>query len=320
VLVYRFAVSVVDGGSSGPVGRLVTVRIPRGAGIGRIGDLLDAAGVVSNGQAWALRVRISGDGGRLLPGRYRLHRNEHYSSIIAALRAGPPPPPVVRLAIPEGLRATEIARRAARVGISARAYLAAVAAAHPPAGYRATGHERLGLEGFLFPATYDLTRPARARALVAAQLQAFRREVSVVDESYARRHGLTPYDVLIIASLIQRETAYAPDRRKIAAVIYNRLRLDMPLGIDASLQYAVGSWRPLRARDLEIASPYNSRRHRGLPPTPISNPGLAAIEAAAHPANVPYLYYVAIPHDPRLRSYFTTSYAAFLAFQRRHPA
>ena len=92
--------------------------------------------------------------------------------------------------------------------------------------------------------------------------------------------------MLIIASMIEREAAFPADRAKIAAVIYNRLRANMPLGIDATIQYSVGSWRALTARDLRIKGGYNTRTHRGLPPTPICNPGLASLQAAAHPAKV----------------------------------
>jgi uncharacterized YceG family protein len=155
---------------------------------------------------------------------------------------------------------------------------------------------------------------------VAEQLQAFTRATSGVDYRYAARHGLTRYDVLIIASMIEREAAYPADRAKIAAVIYNRLHANMPLGIDATIQYRVGSWRVLTARDLRVRGAYNTRTHRGLPPTPISNPGLASLRAAAHPAKVPYLYYVAIPGDSKRRHHFSRTFADFEHFQQTHPA
>jgi cell division protein YceG involved in septum cleavage len=94
----------------------------------------------------------------------------------------------------------------------------------------------------------------------------------------------------------------------------------MPLGIDATIQYSVGSWRALNARDLRIKGGYNTRTHRGLPPTPIANPGLASLKAAAKPAKVNYLYYVAIPGDPKRRHHFSKTYADFRHFQETHPA
>ena len=108
--------------------------------------------------------------------------------------------------------------------------------------------------------------------------------------------------------------------RSIEKIIYNRLRQRIPLGIDATLQYRLGSWRPLTALGLKLRGPYNTRTSLGLPPTPICNPGIASLQAAAQPAKVDYLYYVAIPRDPQRRHFFTKSYAAFLAFQRKHPA
>jgi len=113
---------------------------------------------------------------------------------------------------------------------------------------------------------------------------------------YARSKNLTVYDVLIIASMIEREAGVPKDRPLIAAVIYNRLKRGIPLGIDATTRYEFNNWtRPLRASQLASRSPYNTRRHAGLPPTPIGNPGLAAIRAAARPARVGYLYYVVKP-------------------------
>jgi UPF0755 protein len=236
--------------------------------------------------------------------------------------ASTPPPPThvetVKLVVPEGFAIRDIARRTPTIGISPKTYRAAVAAARPPAGYKATGKERLGMEGFLFPATYELAKPASARLLVAEQLEAFVRRTSGVDFAYAKRHGLTRYDVLIIASMIEREAAAPVDRRKIAAVIYNRLKRNDVLGIDATVQYAAGSWGPITKHALASRSPYNTRRFKGLPPTPICNPGLASIQAAAHPAKVPYLYYVAIPGDAQRRHFFTASFDAFNAYVQKH--
>jgi uncharacterized YceG family protein len=153
------------------------------------------------------------------------------------------------------------------------------------------------LEGFLFPDTYELaTRAATAKALVNDQLKTFKREFAKVDLSRAKRRNLSRYDVLIIASMIEREALVPKDRRLISAVIYNRLKRGMPLGIDATLRYRLDNWsRPLKQSELNTNSEYNTRKVQGLPPTPIGNPGLAAIQAAANPANVGYLYYVVKP-------------------------
>ncbi|MDX6537332.1 MAG: hypothetical protein QOD37_1673 [Gaiellales bacterium] len=312
---------VLFGGPSGPPGAPVSVTIPEGASVEHIGDILDTAGVVGNGRRWALNVRLHGDGGGLRAGTYTLRQNERYGIILTTLKAGPTAAPTVRLTIPEGHALRDIASDdAPRAGISPAAYRRAAHAAKLPAGFRATGKEKLTVEGFLFPATYQLARPVSATRLVQQQLTAFRRASARVDFRSAARKNLTRYDVLIIASMIEREAAYPADRAKIAAVIYNRLHAGMPLGIDATIQYRVGSWRVLNARDLRVTGGYNTRTHRGLPPTPICNPGLASLRAAAHPAAVPYLYYVAIPGDPKRRHHFSKTFADFQHFQETHPA
>jgi UPF0755 protein len=303
--------------TAGSVGPAVTVTIPYGTSIDRIGQILASARIVGSADEFVLRVY--GDTG-LKAGTYQLRENESYDAVIAALHHGPPPAPVKKLVIPEGFAIRDIARVTNRVGISQAAYLSALSKAVAPAGFLTGTEHAASLEGFLFPATYDVAQPADAVTLVHQQLVAFDAAFASVDTRYPARHHLTRYDVLKIASLVEREAAYPPDRAKIARVIYNRLHRHMVLGIDAEIQYAVGAWRPLTGPDLTIASPYNSRIHRGLPPTPISNPGLASIDAAAHPATGDWLYYVAIPHDRLRRSYFTNNYQDFLRFQAEHPA
>ncbi len=147
------------------------------------------------------------------------------------------------------------------------------------------------------------------------QLAFFRRQWRSVDLRYARSKNLTPYDVLIIASMIEKETVAPEERRLVSAVIYNRLRNGMPLGIDATIRYGrnVPGTEPLKQSDLDSDSPYNSRRRLGLPPTPISNPGLASIRAAAKPARVDYLFFVRKPDE--VHHFFTASEAEF--FQKK---
>src|SRR5205085_7663580 len=152
------------------------------------------------------------------------------------------------------------------------------------------------LEGFLFPSTYQVRKGGPVSELVTKQLQAFRKNFATVNLGYARTKKLTPYDVLIIASMIEREAQVAKDRPLIASVIYNRLKQGIPLGIDATIRYRLDNWtRPLRVSELQADGPYNTRTHQGLPPTPIGNPGMASIRAAAHPAKTQYLFFVVKP-------------------------
>jgi uncharacterized YceG family protein len=236
------------------------------------------------------------------------------------------PQPLARLRIifPEGFTIAEMADRVAAVrqiaiarrGVTPRltraGYLRAVEAASAPSRFR-TDMTRDSLEGLLFPASYEFTQRTTARELVADQLRAFRQRFRSVDLSYARSKNLTPYDVLIIASMIEKETAVPRERRLVSAVIYNRLRNRMPLGIDATIRYGldIPGTESLTKEALRSGSLYNTRLRTGLPPTPIANPGLASIRAAADPARaVDYLYYVRKPKS--LAHYFTASESDFL--------
>jgi uncharacterized YceG family protein len=132
-----------------------------------------------------------------------------------------------------------------------------------------------------------------------------------VDLRYARSKNLTPYDVLIIASMIEKEAVAPAERKLVAAVIYNRLHNRMPLGIDATIRYGrnVPGTEPLKQSDIHSNNPYNTRNRLGLPPTPISNPGLASMRAAARPARVDYLYFVRKPDG--IHHFFTASESEF---------
>jgi uncharacterized YceG family protein len=177
---------------------------------------------------------------------------------------------------------------------------------------------RAKLEGFLFPATYDFVKTTTSKQLVGAQLKAFCANWSTVDLAYAKSKNLTPYDVLIIASMVEKEAVAPAERPLVAAVIYNRLHLQMPLQIDATLRYGlhIPPTRSITESELASTSPYNTRHTLGLPPTPIANPGLASIKAAAHPAKVDYLYYVRKPD--KVHHFFTASGAEFQRYECAH--
>jgi UPF0755 protein len=249
-------------------------------------------------------------------------------------KATPPPattavvrPKPFRIIFPEGFtreqmaeRVTAVAgiarrKRGKRVRLRARTYVAATAGPRREPGF---GSRALPLEGFLFPATYDFTARTTSAQLVAAQLQAFRGNWSKLDLRYASSKNLTPYDVLTIASMVEKETLSPDERQLVAAVIYNRLREDMPLGIDATLRYGlhIPPTESIRESQLDDPTPYNTRKHLGLPPTPIANPGLASLQAAAHPANVDYLYFVRKPD--KKHHFFTASFAEFEHYKATH--
>jgi UPF0755 protein len=193
----------------------------------------------------------------------------------------------------EAVREIAIDKRGVTPRLTRTGYLGASARAKPPVEFRKDLAGRT-IEGFLFPSTYEFSQYTPSAKLVRDQLATFRRQWSKVDLRYAKSKNLTPYDVLIIASMIEKETVAPEERRLVAAVIYNRLRGGMALGIDATIRYGrnVPGTEPLKQSDLESDDPYNTRRRLGLPPTPISNPGLASMRAAANPARVDYLFFV----------------------------
>jgi UPF0755 protein len=231
-----------------------------------------------------------------------------------------PPPKPFRIIFPEGFTRTDMAHRVSvvasiaeqkshkHVRLTARGYL------HwsEPRAIDGFGPKKLRLEGFLFPATYDFLRNTTSRQLVQDQLDAFATNWHKVNLSYARKKNLTPYDVLIIASMVERETLAPDERPLVAAVIYNRLHAHMPLGIDATIRYGlhIPGTEPLHESQLNSDNSYNTRKFAGLPPTPIGNPGLASMQAAAHPARVDYLYFVRKPD--KQHHYFTASFQDFV--------
>ena len=273
-----------------------------------------------------MRRRIAAVAGLLVAGIVVLvvvQMSSHGSS-----SAAPTTPAIVlakpfRVIFPEGFNREEMAQRVQvvaqiaehkrnrkKVRLSKRTYLAA-SGQRVLAGF---GAKKRPIEGFLFPATYDFLPATTSVQLVHQQLKAFADNWSKVDLSYAKKKQLTPYDVLIIASLVEKEALVPDERPKIARVIYNRLHARMNLGIDATTRYGlhVPGTKSLTQSDLESSNPYNTRNPNivGLPPTPIANPGLASMQAAAHPTPGDWLYFV---RKPDLQHhYFTANYNDFI--------
>jgi UPF0755 protein len=205
----------------------------------------------------------------------------------------------------EGLRSDEIGRRLEQLDLaSSDEFLTLVR--HPDSSLLPSSLQVVGetLEGYLFPSTYEWDRKAGLVALVRAMLREFDARVDARLRAKLAQRGLTLHEGLVLASIVERETARADERPVVASVYENRLKSDMPLQADPTVQYAVASldpdaglrlglWRPLSAADLETDSPFNTYRHSGLPPAPICNPGLDSIEAVAEPAETSYLYFVA---------------------------
>jgi uncharacterized YceG family protein len=241
----------------------------------------------------------------------------------------PPAPKPFRIIFPEGFTRAQMADRVAAVGkiaerkshkqvkLSSKAYLAASRTITVPC---VTPHRWTGakVEGFLFPATYDFLATTTSKQLVHDQIVAFCDNWSQLSLTYSKSKNLTAYDVITIASMVERETQAASERPLVAAVIYNRLHMQMALGIDATLRYGlhIAPTQSILESQLQNPTPYNTRLHTGLPPTAIANPGLASLKAAAQPARVDYLYFVRKPD--KVHNFFTASASAFQQYECAH--
>jgi len=322
VLVVVLLVAVVAGSlwaysSPDAVGPKVNVTIPKGSSLSEIAALLADKGVVEHARLFVYSVKRDGYEDDLKPGTYTLHVNEPYDRLVTSLLAGGKPP-TIAVTIPEGLTIEE---QAARIGQAVPRFDVAgyrrIAEKDPPP-VDVEGYKRgTTLEGLLFPATYEVRPTVKPRAFIDLQLEALRANLDTVDMTRARAANLTEYDVLIIASLVEGEARVAEERKLVAAVIWNRLREGMLLQIDAAIQYALGERKEsLLYKDYQIESPYNVYKYAGLTPTPIDSPGLAAMQAAADPARVDYLYYVARA-DGSGRHYWSSDYDQFLRDKER---
>lgn len=278
------------GGARQP--QCVTVTIPRGATFDEAVDSLLTARVISSTGPFRVYARSRGLAGSLKSGVYQLPEGAGWPHIVAALSSGRGVE--MRFTIREGLTAAEVADVAERVlRIPRDSFLAATRdrtalqeVSLDPAGTT--------LEGYLFPTTYTVPVGLGARDLTRVMAREFE---SRWKSSWDRRLdslGMTRHELVTLASIIEAEVRYAPDREFVSAVYHNRLKKKMALQADPTVLYAHGRRLPrVWERHLQIRSPYNTYIHRGLPPGPIGQPGTASLEAALYPKAVGYLYFVA---------------------------
>ena len=287
-LAWRHETRVVKLPAGTPPVKLV---VPPGSSAGAIGRKLETLGLVRHPLLFVALVRARGVGGQLKAGEYALEGPLSLEDMVGALARGE----VVRhdVTIPEGRSLEETAALVGRAGVDAESFLAA---ARDPEPVRDLDPDATDLEGYLFPDTYHVPlAPDPAPALVRRMLQRFR-EVVGPELTRIEKKGLTVREVVILASLVELETAAVEERPRIAGVFLNRLERRMLLQTDPTVVYALkqeGRWDGnIRRRDLEIDSPYNTYRHAGLPPGPIGSPGREAILAVLDPQETRELYFV----------------------------
>ena len=302
----------------GPPGEVKAIEIPQGSKSDDIGRLLAAEGIIESDFIWGWYLRVNG-GGPFQAGLYELAENSAIGDVIDILDGGPRPPDERSFTIAEGLTTTEIVARLAdpEKGLGFDAALMQQLLDSGQVRSAAQPADQPSNEGILFPETYRIAADADELAvlqLMVRELDATMDELGVTTAQ--ERFNLTPYEVLIVASLIEEETKVPEERPMVARVIYNRLREGIPLGIDATSRYeAEIEGRDRGDIDFESDSPYNTRRNQGLPPTPIASPGRASIEAAINPAEGPWIYYVL--EDAEGHHFFTDSDSEFIRAKNR---
>lgn len=281
-----------------PPGVEIEIEIPPGSSAQDIGAILAAQGIVESANDFEIVVRTEGAASALQAGVYELETGMAPTDVVTALRAGPLSNSQ-RVTIREGLRVSEIVARLAEVTLIDEAeFTAALLDGSVTTGLRDMPDEPTltDWEGLLFPDTYDFTRNADAGDILQRMASTMEQRMAGIDWSEVEAAGYSPYEGLVIASLIEAEVRVPAERPIVSSVIENRLRDGMLLQIDATVLYALNTRLPQNF-DNTVDSPYNTYQEAGLPPTPINAPGLAAIEAAAAPDDTEFLFYVLSASD-----------------------
>lgn len=270
-----------------------------------VADQLEALGVIRSATQFNVLASLLGLQNRLASGVYTLQPGDSTLSIINRLTVSERTP-TVRVTFPEGLRIEEMAEIAQQAGFGPAAeFIAAAGAVELPLSLAVGLPEGVGHEGYLFPDTYIVPLGSTAAELVALMAETLHLRFSADLREAAALRGLTPHEVLTLASIVEREVVVPEERPVAAGVFFNRLDAFDRLGADATVQYAIagdpasveayGWWKPgdeITLADLDINSPYNTRRYAGLPPGPIASPGLASIEAVVNAEDTDFYYYV----------------------------
>jgi UPF0755 protein len=304
--------SAATGGENEPApGESARIQVIKGDTLSDVAAKLEAAGIIESAFVFELQARYEGYGAEIKTGRYTFQPGWDSGRILHKLTVGQAAP-TITVTIPEGLTLEETAGTvAADSSVPVRAF--EEAARRTDYGYAFLDNPDVKTtEGYLFPAKYDFEKDVTARQIVDRLLEQYLIETQDLDFAEAKeRLDLTENQVVTVASLIEKEAANPEEKSLIASVIYNRMRKDTPLQIDATIQYAIK--RPkasLSLADLKVDSPYNTYENKGLPPGPICSPGTESLLAALNPTNTNYLYYVLEANGEK--HFFTKSYDDFL--------
>lgn len=287
--------------------KAVLVKVKKGDGLTALLAELETKGVIKSSSATGIFVRLKGPNPSLKPGTYNVKPGSTWPQIVAQLGE----PYFISVRIPEGWWIKRIAERLEKEGVvSAADYIDAANNGADTAKGLGYPFPEGSLEGYLYPATYQFEPGVSAKEIVQRQLKAFVTSVAPLIKDPAKTHK-----VLTVASMVELEVAKDHERPKVAGIIENRLRIGMPLQIDATVLYGMQEWKVLGPGQVrKVDSPYNTYLIKGLPPGPIGSPGKKSVEAALRPATLNSLYYVALPDKTHL---FSESYSGHLANIRK---
>lgn len=301
---YMFAAGTASGHGSN-----IAVEIKPGTATSEIAAELEQKGIVNSALGFRLMAQLSGRDRDFHEGLYYFRSGMRPSAVISRIAAGPEDS-VVRVTVPEGYTVDDIGRLLEAKGLVTKDDFTAAAKDFAPYDYmkEALEHKdiKYAAEGFLFPDTYDFDRSYSAEDIMGIMADNFDRKLTAEMRSQAQARGLSIFQLVTMASLVEKEAKFAEDRPIIADVFYKRLKEDMPLQSDATIQYALDEHREeFSIEDTKIDSPYNTYQHQGLTPGPIGNPGLASIEAALNPSHTDYMYFVA---DKEGHNHYSVTY------------
>jgi UPF0755 protein len=296
--------------SSSTPGKTVEVEIPEGTSMTEVGEILEDEGVIKKALGFRIVSYFQGGDEGIQAGTYQLTTGLSARDALDRMLEGPEVE-FITVTFPEGSWLPEFAEKLDEdTDIRGRDFLRVLESGKVKSNI--LPGDSNNFEGLLFPSTYQIIEEDTARSLAQRLVDETEKQLDKVDTSAAEAMGYSKYEILTIASMIEAEAGVSRDRGKIARVIYNRLDRGMALGIDATVIYALGERKnSLTSEDLEVDSPFNTRKVVGLPPTPIGAPGAEAIKAAANPVDGPWLYYVLSDCDGRHA--FSVDYNDFLA-------
>ena len=313
--VYLRAIGVF--GTSHP-GKTVELVVPKGAGVETIGEILEEEGVIESAFGFRIAAYLEGGAEDIQAGRYEIATGLTAPDALAALIDNRPVAEFVTVTFPEGLWLEDFARiLEEETDLSADRFLEVLSNGKVRSTLlpgASTNHE-----GLLFPSTYQVSEDDDEVSVARRLVEEMEERVAPLDFSVARSMGYSRYEAIVIASMVEAEAKIDSERPKVARVIYNRLALGEKLGIDATVNYAIGDHKlDLTVSELATDSPYNTRLYPGLPPTPIGAPGAEALRAAAEPADGDWLFYVLEDCDGRHA--FSETYEEFLGDKAAYQA